>query len=332
MHSVHATTSGLADERKCESVSSAEICKQKRKLRSDKISNKFFHIPSRKSLELERPGKSDSDSEPEVFFQFHDRPDIKQDRKTISREKAQINRPFSDSQITITSSYPEYREYRTHISSPESESSEEANFSDLGEYLIAANKADLEELEQLETEIILACPQVLDPMNANPLPGQQDGQGAAAQPIVQQQPPQPAAVGAPIAPPAGQGPIPPAQQPLAAQAPANAQMFFLAVNMFSEERMLCPAPFSGRADEDATEFWRRFQNYLEFKPIVADADKLRLIKAMCIDQAADWVEKLEPNERATFNAFKQAFESRWVKPALLKFRSAREMFTKKTNA
>ena len=271
MHSVHATTSGLADERKCESVSSAEICKQKRKLRSDKISNKFFHIPSRKSLELERTGKSDSDSEPQVFLQFHDRPDIKQDRKTISWEKAQINRPFSDSQITITSSYPEYREYRTHISSPESESSEEANFSDLGEYLIAANKADLEELEQLETEIILAR----------------------------------------------FGPIPLAQQPLAAQAPANAQMFFPAVNMLLEERMLCPTPFSGRADEDATEFWRRFQNYLEFKPIVADADKLRLIKAMCIDQAADWAEKLEPNERATFNAFKQAFGSCWVKPALL---------------
>jgi len=60
--------------------------------------------------------------------------------------------------------------------------------------------------------------------------------------------------------------------------------------MLSEERMLCPAPFLGRADEDATEFWRRFQNYLEFKPTVADADKLRLIKAMCIDQAADWAE------------------------------------------
>jgi len=50
---------------------------------------------------------------------------------------------------------------------------------------------------------------------------------------------------------------------------------------------------------------------------------------MCIDQAANWAEKLKPNERATFNAFKQAFESRWVKPALLKFRSAREMFIKK---
>jgi len=153
MHSAHATTSGLADERKCESVSSAKICKQKRKLRSDKISNKFFHIPSRKSLELKRTEKSDSDSEPEVFFQFHDRPDIKQNRKTISREKGHINRPFSNSQITITSSYPEYREYRTHISSPKSESSEEANCSDLGEYSIAADEVDLKELEQLKTEI-----------------------------------------------------------------------------------------------------------------------------------------------------------------------------------
>jgi len=67
---------------------------------------------------------------------------------------------------------------------------------------------------------------------------------------------------------------------------------------------------------------------LEFKPIVEDFDKLRLIKAICIDQAADWADKLEPNKRATFEAFKQAFERRWVKPAVLKFRSAREMFTK----
>jgi len=72
----------------------------------------------------------------------------------------------------------------------------------------------------------LARPQVLDLMNANPLPGQQDGQGATAQPIAQQQPPQPAAVGASIAPPPVQRPLPPAQQPPVAQAPANAQMFF----------------------------------------------------------------------------------------------------------
>jgi len=75
---------------------------------------------SRKSLELKREEKFDSNNESEVFIQFHDRPEIKHNQKTISLEKAHINRPFSDSQISITSSYPEYREYKTHISSPES--------------------------------------------------------------------------------------------------------------------------------------------------------------------------------------------------------------------
>jgi len=85
MHSAHATVSGLGDGRKCESVSSADVCQEKRKLRSDKISDKFFHIPSRKSIELGRIGKtdSDSDSEQEVFIQFHDKPEIKQDQKKI---------------------------------------------------------------------------------------------------------------------------------------------------------------------------------------------------------------------------------------------------------
>ena len=226
MHSAHATVSGLWTNENVNQFLRRKFVNKNVNCEVIKSVTIFFHISSQKSLKLERTEKSDNDSEPEVFFQFHDRPDIKQDRKTISREKAHINTPFSDSQITITSSYPKYREYKTHISSPESELSEEANFSDLGEYLIAADKADLEELEQLKTEIILARPQVLDLMNANLLPGQQDGQGAAAQPIAQQQHPQPAAAGAPIAPPAGQGPIPPAQQPLAAQAPPNAQMFF----------------------------------------------------------------------------------------------------------
>jgi len=78
--------------------------------------------------------------------------------------------------------------------------------------------------------------------------------------------------------------------------------------MLSEEGTFFPASFSGRADEDATEFWRQFQNYLEFKPIIADVNKLRLIKAMCIDQANDWADKLEPFERATFDVLKQAYE------------------------
>jgi len=130
----------------------------------------------------------------------------------------------------------------------------------------------------------LARPQVLDLMNANPLPGQQDGQGAAAQPIAHNNNSRNRRQQALRLP----HPRYKVQYPRRSNHPwhRHPQMhkcFFPAVNMLSEERMLCPAPFSGRADKDATEFWRRFQNYLEFKPIVSDADKLRLIKAMCID-------------------------------------------------
>jgi len=100
----------------------------------------------------------------------------------------------------------------------------------------------LDELELLETEINLARPPILNLMNVNPPQGQFDGQGAAAQ--AQAVPP--AVVGAPVVPAAAQGPVLPVQQPLAAQVAANAQMFFPAVNMLSEERMLCPAP-SGEA-------------------------------------------------------------------------------------
>jgi len=53
MHSVHATASGLASAGACKPVSTKEIVGEKRKLRSDTTREKFFHIPSRKSLEAD---------------------------------------------------------------------------------------------------------------------------------------------------------------------------------------------------------------------------------------------------------------------------------------
>jgi len=41
MHSVLATAGGSADKRKCESILPAEICQEKRKLRSDKLAINF---------------------------------------------------------------------------------------------------------------------------------------------------------------------------------------------------------------------------------------------------------------------------------------------------
>jgi len=124
------------------------------------------------------------------------------------------NRPFPDSQIPR-------KEYRTHFSSPESDSPKEINFDDVKEHLIAADRVDLEKLEQLEIKINLARLQLFDPMNANPQAVQPDAQAAAPQPIDLQQPlPQ---APAPIIPPVAQNPAPPRgnvnNQPFLAQPP-----------------------------------------------------------------------------------------------------------------
>jgi len=120
-----------------------------------------------------------------------------------------------------------------------------------------------------------------------------------------------------LQPPVGQPPVVP-QAPqsalvnsvAAAPAAQTQQMFFPPISMMSEERVLCPAPFTGSADDDPVEFWRRFKNYLEFKQVTNDADKLRLAKAMCVGEAGDWSDNLDNASRSNFQAFSHAFEQR----------------------
>jgi len=158
--------------------------------------------------------------------------------------------------------------------------------------------------------------------------------GLVGQPGVQ--PPQPAVVPQTAQPglilhTVTQAPVAPVAVNPVVTAPTaqTQQMFFAAVNMSSEEQVLCLSPFTGGVDNDPVEYWRRFKNYLEFKQITNDADKLRLAKAMCIGEAGDWSDNLDSTARSNFQAFSQAFEKRWVKPSILRFRSARDMFSKK---
>ena len=58
----------------------------------------------------------------------------------------------------------------------------------------------------------------------------------------------------------------------------------------AEERVLLPAPFRGLAQEDPAEFWRRLQNYAEYRGLDPVAT-LRLAKAMLTEEACDWLEK-----------------------------------------
>jgi len=96
----------------------------------------------------------------------------------------------------------------------------------------------------------------------------------------------------------------------------------------AEERVLLPAPFRGLAQEDPAEFWRRLQNYAEYKGLDPVAN-LRLAKAMLTEEACDWLEKLPIGAKDTMDHLAEAFKTRFIRPPVLRFKSACELFGKR---
>ena len=88
----------------------------------------------------------------------------------------------------------------------------------------------------------------------------------------------------------------------------------------AEDRALLPNPFRGTPDEDASEWWRRLNNYHTFKGN-EEATKLRLTKALFVEEGCDWLEGLENVKKDTYEHLETAFKARFVHPPVLKFRS-----------
>jgi len=99
-------------------------------------------------------------------------------------------------------------------------------------------------------------------------------------------------------------------------------------NTMAEDRALLPKPFFGTADEDPAEFWRQLELFIAYKGLAAPED-IKLFKAMMIKGAQDWLKSLEPAQKNTVAALKKAFNLKFVKPPVLKFRSACDLFHKK---
>jgi len=97
----------------------------------------------------------------------------------------------------------------------------------------------------------------------------------------------------------------------------------------AEERTLLPNQFGGGPDEDPAEFWRRLDNYVAYKNLTADAS-IRLAKAMFVQSTCDWLDGLEDAKKNTLEHLKAAFTERFIQPSILRFKSAREIFGKKT--
>jgi len=94
------------------------------------------------------------------------------------------------------------------------------------------------------------------------------------------------------------------------------------------ERILIPDPFKGTAQEDAAEFWRRLQNYAEYRGLDLVAN-LRLAKAMLTEEACDWLENLPNGAKDTMDHLAEAFKTRFIRPPVLRFKSACELFGKR---
>ena len=95
----------------------------------------------------------------------------------------------------------------------------------------------------------------------------------------------------------------------------------------AQKRVLLPNPFTGMAQEDLAEFWRRLENYAEYRGLDAGA-KLRLAKAMLTQEACDWLEKLPDGAKDTMDHLTEAVTTRFIRPPVLTFKSACELFGK----
>ena len=103
-----------------------------------------------------------------------------------------------------------------------------------------------------------------------------------------------------------------------------------------EERSFSPNAFHGRADENGVDWLRHFENYCMYKTYDAPR-KLALFRVLLVDHAATWYDSL-PQPAAgeaaatTYDNLKAAFETRYKAPVVLKYRSAKELFSRKQSS
>jgi len=94
------------------------------------------------------------------------------------------------------------------------------------------------------------------------------------------------------------------------------------------DSVIAPPTFNGKAGQDPSDWLRHFILYSTFKGYTADRQK-SLFKVLLVDGAADWLEGQGFPAEASFNELKQAFEQRFKSPNVLKYKNAKEVFTKR---
>jgi len=96
----------------------------------------------------------------------------------------------------------------------------------------------------------------------------------------------------------------------------------------AEEKNFTPTPFQGRVEDDGEDWLRHFLNYCAYKGY-DDGKKLALLKVLLVGNAAIWFDSLVEPATTTFNGLKTAFEARYKAPEVLKYKSAKEIFSRR---
>ena len=96
----------------------------------------------------------------------------------------------------------------------------------------------------------------------------------------------------------------------------------------AEDKSVIPAPFSGKPGEDGDVWLRHFKNYWQYKEYQGPKS-LALFKVLLIGNAAMWLDTLSQKTSADFDRFTRAFTERYEIPEVMKFKSAKEIFSRR---
>jgi len=96
----------------------------------------------------------------------------------------------------------------------------------------------------------------------------------------------------------------------------------------ADDKSLQPQPFTGKPTDDADEFYRQFEKYVAYKELTAEK-QFAMLKVLLAGQAGLWLEGLPTEKKNSLTTLKASFEATYIKPLYMKYRSAKDIFTRK---
>jgi len=127
-------------------------------------------------------------------------------------------------------------------------------------------------------------------------------------------------------------PYPPTQaQQLVIQAALNSDdeeedEVFTDTEDMTEDKTIGPGTFSGTTGEDGDRWLKHFEHYCAYKGY-PEAKQLALCKVLLTGSAAIWLDTSD--EINSMASFKAEFNKRYITPEIIKYRSAKEIFSRR---